>query len=979
MSYFADQYDFVRFPILSVDGRGLRRAQLGAAHAIASHFTLRRDPAVITMPTGAGKTAVLELSAYLLRAGRVLVVTPSRLVRSQIAQEFRTLRTLKEVGAVEAGLPVPAVYEASGRMRAPDGWERLASYDVAVGTPFSVSPAIEGVLAPPPDFFDLLLIDEAHHSPARTWNELLEAFPDARRVLFTATPFRRDAREIRGHFIYTYPIAEAYRDGIFGEVTYLPVVDTEGMSPDVAIARAAERTLREDRAAGFAHALMVRTDAKKRAAELRQIYIEHTQLRLEMVHSGQSFAYVQRTIARLRRGELDGIICVDMLGEGFDFPQLKIAAVHAPHRSLAVTLQFIGRFARTNAPNIGAAKFLAVPSDIEIEAERLYAERAVWQKVVPNLLQSKVDEEIRTREALASFEPLDLRDGTEGAEVEDLSLYALQPYHHLKVFRVTGEVDLAREPRLPGFAIVHRELSEELSSLVLITGTRTRPGWIRLPLFDGIAYDLFVLHHHRETGLLFICASRRADWLYEELAAVITDAPVVALPPDRVNNALLGLTELELFNIGMRNRALRANSESYRIIAGSGAHRAIKKSDGRLYHRGHSYGRAKDGGRLVTIGLSSASKIWSNTSSPLPQLIRWCDDLARRLSSENRAVTSCELDFLQTGRDIAEIPEGVIAATWDRSAFLRPLTVSYRHADGHEAECQLLDLELKVDRSQSDGSRIRLLLEGEGLQWSVDFSLSGARRFELAEGADEAVTVGGPGSSLPLIQYLNAKPVEFFFADGSSLVGHVWSPPPPDGFLPFDACRIEPVDWDAENVDVERESEACEDGRLTVQEYIEQRLLAGDADVIFFDDGTGEVADYLVVYFRSEEVLFEFYHCKAAGGAAGGDRVDDAYEVSGQAVKGLIWTNSSRRLVEHARRRLCRRGRRPSRFVRGDLEALEAAVEAARTRRSRYRMVIVQPGISQSRLTPKIAHVLGAADDYLRNGNCDDLAVIGSP
>jgi superfamily II DNA or RNA helicase len=102
-----------------------------------------------------------------------------------------------------------------------------------------------------------------------------------------------------------------------------------------------------------------------------------------------------------------------MLGEGFDFPQLKIAAIHAPHKSLAVTLQFIGRFARTNADNLGTAKFLAVPSDIEIEAERLYEERAVWHKLVPNLLQTRVEQELRDREAIATFEPLAPSDGVD--------------------------------------------------------------------------------------------------------------------------------------------------------------------------------------------------------------------------------------------------------------------------------------------------------------------------------------------------------------------------------------------------------------------------------------------------------------------------------------------------------------------------------------------------------------------------------------
>jgi hypothetical protein len=38
------------------------------------------------------------------------------------------------------------------------------------------------------------------------------------------------------------------------------------------------------------------------------------------------------------------VICVDMLDEGFDLPELKIAAFHDIRKSLAVTLQLAGRF-----------------------------------------------------------------------------------------------------------------------------------------------------------------------------------------------------------------------------------------------------------------------------------------------------------------------------------------------------------------------------------------------------------------------------------------------------------------------------------------------------------------------------------------------------------------------------------------------------------------------------------------------------------
>ena len=86
---------------------------------------------------------------------------------------------------------------------------------------------------------------------------------------------------------------------------------------------------------------MVRTDSIKRARELRNLYAENTTLRLEFVHGGQGMAHVRKIIDKLRSREADGIVCVVMFGEGFNLPNLKIAAVHTPHRSLAVTLQFI--------------------------------------------------------------------------------------------------------------------------------------------------------------------------------------------------------------------------------------------------------------------------------------------------------------------------------------------------------------------------------------------------------------------------------------------------------------------------------------------------------------------------------------------------------------------------------------------------------------------------------------------------------------
>jgi hypothetical protein len=58
----------------------------------------------------------------------------------------------------------------------------------------------------PPDFFDLILFDEAHHNVAESWEVLRRSFPNARIVNYSATPTRADGRLMAGRFVYAYPV-----------------------------------------------------------------------------------------------------------------------------------------------------------------------------------------------------------------------------------------------------------------------------------------------------------------------------------------------------------------------------------------------------------------------------------------------------------------------------------------------------------------------------------------------------------------------------------------------------------------------------------------------------------------------------------------------------------------------------------------------------------------------------------------------------
>ena len=76
MTYFASHYSDLRFPVERGDDipePGFREAQRGALFAIASHFTSRTDPAIVTMPTGSGKTTTLSLLQRLRAEGMDLI------------------------------------------------------------------------------------------------------------------------------------------------------------------------------------------------------------------------------------------------------------------------------------------------------------------------------------------------------------------------------------------------------------------------------------------------------------------------------------------------------------------------------------------------------------------------------------------------------------------------------------------------------------------------------------------------------------------------------------------------------------------------------------------------------------------------------------------------------------------------------------------------------------------------------------------
>src|SRR5699024_9989303 len=114
---------------------GLRNAQIGAIHALAAFNALKnKSTSIIDMPTGSGKTAVLMMAPYVLRKEKVLIVTPSRMVRGQIVEDFQSLRTLCNARVFQKSIRKPIVYEMEHKFK-DEMVPTLEKSDVIVATP----------------------------------------------------------------------------------------------------------------------------------------------------------------------------------------------------------------------------------------------------------------------------------------------------------------------------------------------------------------------------------------------------------------------------------------------------------------------------------------------------------------------------------------------------------------------------------------------------------------------------------------------------------------------------------------------------------------------------------------------------------------------------------------------------------------------------------------------------------------------------
>lgn len=960
---------------------GLRAPQLGALHSVHAHWSTSDETATIVMPTGTGKTDTMIALLVSAVCERLLVVVPTDALRTQLANKFATLGVLK--APLSQLLGPSALYPSVGTLEHIPRSSReldtlVAASHVLVTTSHVISRCDEALQLQLAKWYPYLFIDEAHHAEAPTWKRLKARFAGRRIVQFTATPFREDGKPLDGRLIYKYPLRKAQTEGYFKPIKFRPVIEYNRRKVDAAIAERAIEQLRADRDKG--HILMARVDSVERAKTVFELYKPYVEFKPVQLHSGiTSTTEREQARSRIISGESRIIVCVDMLGEGFDLPELKIAAFHDIRKSLAVTLQLAGRFTRSRN-DLGDAVFIANTADINVKDElrKLYTRDPDWNLLLPELSERAISAETDLQEFIATFSELP----------SEIPLKDVRPATSVVVYRTSATEWTPKEfaPGIPGaskVARVEHAISESENTLVVVVARRSPLRWTLAETLYERIWELYIAYWSREQQLLFIHGSSNSGE-YGGLARALCGDDARLISGQEVFRTFAGITRLRLQNVGLTEQLGR----HIRFTGRMGSHVGpgvgdVQRARGVKAVLG---GAGFEHGSRTSVGASRRGRVWSHRREPLNRFTSWCRALGEKLQDSTIDPDAVLVGTLRTER-IASRPNSFpMCIDWPEEIYQHAETSWSLNLDGQDFSIGELSIELVAP---SDSGSLSFRIASNDASVGVALEL-----FDTSDGPDcrfvvedghSATIKRGESEPQELAAFFSSLPPVIRFADGSSLEGNELVASPADA-MPYDRAKL--IAWNWTGTDIRKESQGLTRDPQTIQARVLRDLRSLSYEVIVDDDGPGELADLVAIRRATVEdqlcIEVALYHCKYSGESYAGARIDDLYEVCGQAQKCISWMTSPERQTDMFAHLLRRHADRVDRLAIGRIEVgtpelLDEIRETSRTTHVTVRVFIVQPGLSAAKASPQQLELLSATDTYLTETYQLPFAAIVSP
>ncbi len=299
---------------------------------------------LVVAPTGAGKTVIAAAitSAAVEDGRRVLFLAHRRELITQASGKLYA-------AGVDHGILLP-------------GFPPRLGEPVQVGSVWTVHGRAIRTSTIELPAADLIIVDEAHHSPARTYRSLLDSYPKATVIGITATPCRGDGRGLGDIFemlMECPPVPELIKGGfLVGTKVYAPSrPDVSGIEierGDYVERQLAERVDRPDLVGDIAshwHRL-----GERRPTVVFASGVGHSvHLRDEFRRSSVVAEHIDGTtptderdaiLAGLASGTVEVVCNYGVLTEGWDSPVASCVVLARPTKHHGLFRQMVGRVLR---------------------------------------------------------------------------------------------------------------------------------------------------------------------------------------------------------------------------------------------------------------------------------------------------------------------------------------------------------------------------------------------------------------------------------------------------------------------------------------------------------------------------------------------------------------------------------------------------------------------------------------------------------
>ena len=320
----------------------LRPYQQEAREAVQAEWAKGRKRTLLVLPTGCGKTIVFSkiIEDQVREGKRVLVLAHRSELLEQASDKLKTATGLGTALEKAENTSIGSWYRVVvGSVQTMQREKRLRQF--------------------PPDWFDTIVVDEAHHAISDGYQRVLSYFEKSDVLGVTATPDRGDMKNLGSYFdslAYEYSLVQAIKEGYLSKIKALTIplnLDLSNVSMSAGDFKASDIGTALD-----PYLEQIADEMVKQCADRKTVVF------LPLVKTSQKFRDILNSkgfkVAEVNGESKDraeiledfekdryNVLCNSMLlTEGWDCPSVDCVVVLRPTKVRALYSQMVGRGTR---------------------------------------------------------------------------------------------------------------------------------------------------------------------------------------------------------------------------------------------------------------------------------------------------------------------------------------------------------------------------------------------------------------------------------------------------------------------------------------------------------------------------------------------------------------------------------------------------------------------------------------------------------